>query len=482
MAAVTDHLTRVEPDTFTPTEHFYAKVLNAQVHPLVRFFMTLGNERILQRYCHMHPEVDAEAVHELLASKPFAFHWAGADLFCTTTAEGRRQLVVIETNSCPSGQKSMPRVDEDQEQAGYRALLERCFLPLLRRRGLPPGGLAVLYDKNPMEAFGYARTLADLCEEPVDVVGWPKDSAAPLARFDAGVLEVRDAVDAPWRPVRAAFRYVTQRPWDRIPPITRTLIFNPVIACLAGGRNKMLAAKAYDLFNAEMEGTGLRVRVPETIWDVSMREVPLWVQRMGGVAVVKVPYTNAGQGVYTITNRAELDAFMALEQRYDRFIVQSLIGNASWSSRSRGDRLFHIGTVPDRKNDIYVADLRFMVGASPEGWFPVAVYARRTRKPLLPALDGTCSAWDMLGTNLSVQTADGGWDTETERLLLMDSRDFNKLGIGVDDLIEAYIRTILAATAIDRMARQLITQKGVFRRRLFSSLNPDPALLEEVIA
>jgi hypothetical protein len=42
-----------------------------------------------------------------------------------------------------------------------------------------------------------------------------------------------------WTPVRAALRYVTQKPWNRIPALTRTFMFNPVIACLAGGRNKV---------------------------------------------------------------------------------------------------------------------------------------------------------------------------------------------------------------------------------------------------
>ncbi|MCB9742551.1 MAG: hypothetical protein H6740_08130 [Alphaproteobacteria bacterium] len=471
-------ITRVYPDTFVPSEHFYAKALNAQVHPMVRFFMTLGNDRIADRFCHMHPEVKPEAVAELLTSRPKHFRWAGADLFCTTTEDGRRALVVIETNSCPSGQKSMPLLDENLEQAGYRVLMERSFLPALRRRGLPNGDLAVLYDKNPMEAFGYAHTLADLTGEPVDVVAWPREGEAP-ARFDDGVLQLWD--EGGWRPIRAAFRYVTQAPWSRIPPITKTLIFNPVLICLAGGRNKMLAAKAYDFYNADLQGTGLSVRTPETIWDVGLEEVPLWVRRMGGVAVVKVPYSNAGQGVYTITRQDELDHFMSLEHRYDRFIVQSLIGNASWTSKSRGERLYHIGTMPDRKGHIYVADLRFMVGASPEGWFPVAVYARRTRLPLLQELDGETATWDMLGTNLSVKRPDGGWDTDTERLLLMDSRDFNKLGLGPDDLIEGYMRTLLAATAIDRMAERLVNSKGAFRRRLFRSLNPDPALMDEVM-
>lgn len=48
---------------------------------------------------------------------------------------------------------------------------------------------------------------------------------------------------------------------------------------------------------------------------------------MGGDAVVLVPYSNAGQGVYTITSEDELDGFMQLQHNYDHFIVQSLIGN-----------------------------------------------------------------------------------------------------------------------------------------------------------
>jgi hypothetical protein len=36
--------------------------------------------------------------------------------------------------------------------------------------------------------------------------------------------------------------------------------------------------------------------------------------------------------------------------------------------------------------------------------------------------------------------------------------------------------------AIDDMAVQLVTSKGRFRRKLFRSLNPDPALLAEMLA
>ena len=70
------------------------------------------------------------------------------------------------------------------------------------------------------------------------------------------------------------------------PDQTKTVILNPIISCLAGGRNKMVAAKAYDFYNGMISGTGLGIRTPETTWDVSKREIPLWVQRLGGHAVI----------------------------------------------------------------------------------------------------------------------------------------------------------------------------------------------------
>ena len=474
----------IEPGTFERERHFYPRVLNAQIHPLVQYFMKLNNNQIAERYCHMHPNVNRDAVHQALSHTPRYFRWGGSDLFHATTEQGERRIVVIETNSCPSGQKSMPVSLDSPEEAGYRKLLERAFVPQLNKRGLPKGGLAVLYDKNEMEASGYAATLAELTGETVYLVPFydkSEKNIEPLARFTKGVLEIKTSnEDEEWLPIRAALRYVTQRPWNRIPPLARTLIFNPIVICLAGGRNKMLAAKAYDLYNAQLHESGLAIHVPETIWDTAKQEVPIWVQRMGGIAVVKVPYSNAGQGVYTITNEQELQAFMDVEATYDRFIVQGLVGNSGWSSQTSRGRLYHIGTVPNRRQAIYAADLRFMIGAGQDGFFPVALYSRRARAPLAPNLASGKSSWEMLGTNLSVQLPDGSWTTEPERLLLMDQRDFNRLGIGLDDLIEGYLQSVLAVTAIDEMAQRLISKKKTFRRRLFRSLNPDQALLDEI--
>ncbi|RKP05001.1 hypothetical protein THASP1DRAFT_35421 [Thamnocephalis sphaerospora] len=474
---------------FESEQHFYPRVLNASIHPLVSSFFNLGNERMLHRYTHLNPSVDAVVLRRALAYQPKHFMWGGADLFNVTTASGKRQMIVVETNSCPSGQKSMPLLHEVDELGGYGTVLRTAFRHLMKageeheEHDELDGDLAVIYDKNHMEASGYAAAMAEIYGERVWLVEYTEsDNDPPLRWTEDVVMEVRDK-EGDWHPIRACFRYVTQRPWARIPVRTRTRILNGTLACLAGGRNKQMAARAYEFLNAELAGTGLQVRMPETKRNVSLEEVPLLVKSFGGHAVLKVPYSNAGQGVFTITNQEELDTFMRLPHKYEKFIVQSLVGNASWSSQTMAGRFYHVGTVPNRKNHTFVSDLRVMVAGDESGFRPIAIYGRRARRPLLRKLDDDpeVTSWEMLGTNLSVKNADGSWTTESSRLMLMDRKDFNQLGVGLDDLIDAYVQTILSVTAIDMMCQRLLRpHDGEFDYELFRALNPDEVLLSEI--
>jgi hypothetical protein len=448
---------------------------------MIHFFMNLSKKRIVNRYCHLHPTVNGDVLSELLDYRPRHYKWSGADLINVTTAGGKKQMVVIENNSCPSGQKSMPLLDDSKEQGGYRELIEKTFKPFAdaKRSPIKDGGVAFIYDKNPMECAGYAAVMADVFDEPVYYTPWYEDDEDPDVRIRDGVLEVRSQ-EREWIPMRAVFRYVTQRPWTRLPMHCKTRIFNPVIACLAGGRNKLVASKAYDIFNTELSSSHLKILTPETIWDVARTEIPLWVRKMGGQAVIKVPYSNAGQGVYTIVNERELDEFMELDFDYDKFIVQSLIGNYNWSSITSQGKYYHVGTIPSLKGHTYVFDIRMMVQSTEAGMRPLCVYSRRGAKPLADEITEGGNSWDMLGTNLSIRNPDGSWGSDTSRLMLTDRRDFNKLGLGLDDLIEAYIQTILSTIAIDKMAKTLFNTKGRFRTKLFKSLNNDPVLLKEI--
>ncbi|KAJ3221754.1 hypothetical protein HDU81_010345 [Chytriomyces hyalinus] len=490
---------RIGSGEFEAEKHFYPRVLNAHIHPLVSSFLTLGNERILARYTHLNPQVNFDVLKNLLDYKPKYFRWAGSDLFNVTTSSGQRQMIIVETNSCPSGQKSMPLLSElGDDHGGYGVVIDSTFLQMLDGVDKSLGDLAVVYDKNPMEASGYAAVMADHTKEKVWLAEYYDEDPNPPVRWVDGVMEIRDKANE-WHAIRACFRYVTQKPWNRFPLNTKTIVLNNVVSCLAGGRNKMMAARAYDFLNAELDGSGLAVRMPETIRNVTKSEIPLWLDSMGGHAVLKVPYSNAGQGVYTITNKEELREFMKADHHYDKFIVQSLVGNASWSSVTRAGKFYHVGTIPNKKNHTFVSDLRVMVCANDSGFKPVAIYARRARMPLLRHLedDPSITSWEMLGTNLSVKVEDE-WTTEAQRLLLMDRKDFNQLGIGIDDLIDAYIQTVLSVIAIDKMAQRLMKEntspqemcvkdkqypwfnQNMFDFELFEALNPDIALLQEI--
>ncbi len=469
------------PDSFISENHWYPKALNATIHPMVNFFLNLSKERIITRYCHLHPQVDREMLQEILDYRCKYFLWSGADLINATSAEGDRQMVVLENNSCPSGQKSMPLVDDNKEEGSYRLLVERTFKPLLKSKkgaGTVKGKLGLIYDKNYMETSGYAAVIADVFKEEVLLIPYFDRQDSDRIKIKNDLLYVFHQGD--WTPLRGVFRYLTQKPWNRIPLNLKTKILNPIVACLAGGRNKMVAAKAYDFYNTEIEHYGLKINTPETIWDVSKNEIPLWVKKMGGQAVIKIPYSNAGQGVFTIVNEKELDAFMKMDIEYERYIVQSLIGNYTWSSTSSAGKYYHVGTIPTAKGETYVIDVRMMVSSTETGIRPLCVYSRKAAKPLADRLLDGADSWEMLGTNLSVKEGHNEWSSDTNRLMLMDRRDFNKLGIGLDDLIEAYIQTVLSTIAIDKMCISLHNSKGKFRMRLFKSLNNDETLLEEI--
>ncbi|KAG0039409.1 hypothetical protein BGZ82_008379 [Podila clonocystis] len=478
----------VSSEHFEPEKHFYPRVLNAQIHPMVGYFFSLGNERIVARYMHLNPQVNEDVLRKCLDYVPKHFQWAGSDLFNVTTASGHRQMIIVETNSCPSGQKSMPLLSESDEHGGYRLVLESAFKDMMDTADRSLGGLAVVYDKNLMEASGYAATLAEIMKEKIWLVEFYEHDQDPPVKWIDRVMYIRDEKKE-WHSIRACFRYVTQKPWNRFPLFTRTVVMNQTVACLAGGRNKMMAAKAYEFFNAELADSGLHVRIPETINNVTKNEIPLWLDSMGGHAVVKVPYSNAGQGVYTITNKQELQEFMDTPQHYDKFIVQSLVGNASWSSMTRHGKFYHVGTIPNKKNNTFVNDLRMMVAGNKDGFRPICIYARRARKPLIRNLadDPETTSWEMLGTNLSVKLPTGEWSTEAARLLLMDRKDFNQLGLGVDDMIDAYIQTVLSVIAIDKMCQRLMKDSGdgtgtpTFDIALFEALNPDKMLLQEIL-
>jgi len=463
---------RVSPGQGELSSCFYSKVAAAVAHPLVERFFSLSNEAIADLFCAAHPNASRSHLLELLTYQCRHFPWAGCDLLHVLDPSDQPTMLVIETNSCASGQKSMPAFADDPGASGYQRMMETLFA-----NPEPGRTYAVVFDKNEMEARGYALAMADHLDTPVWLVQYHDEASNPPVRFAAGALEVRDALGA-WHPVDVAFRYITQRPWNRVPINTRSVVLNPIIACLAGGRNKLLAAKAYERLNTELAGSGLEIRTPPTTCDVLKSEVPACVLSLGGKAVVKVPYSNAGQGVYVITSPADLAMFMDTEHPYDHFIVQGLVDDAVPGQTTALYR--HIGTAPDTDSERYVYDLRLIVGSGAEGMRPIGGYSRKALAPLDGKGNRTGNAWEKFGTNLSYKDANGAWKTAEDRLIPLCSEGFEALGLGLEQLVEAYVQTVLAVIAIDKMAHSLLDEAGELDVARFLADNGDPRLVAEI--
>ena len=101
-------------------------------------------------------------------------------------------MILIETNSCPSGQKSMPLLSDTEEYGGYRVVLETAFREVLEKADPTLGDLAVVYDKNKMETTAYASVLAEISKENVWCVEFSDEDEDPPVKWVDRVMHVRD--------------------------------------------------------------------------------------------------------------------------------------------------------------------------------------------------------------------------------------------------------------------------------------------------
>jgi hypothetical protein len=131
-----------------------------------------------------------------------------------------------------------------------------------------------------------------------------------------------------------------------------------------------------------------------------------------------------------------------------------------------------------------------MINSSKDGYKPLALYARKAEDPLISnkncntkdnILCNNYSSRKMYLTNLSEKIEENKWNTVTERLIILDEENFEKLGINLEDLVDGYVQAVLATIAIDKMATKLwCNENKTFNKDLFNSLNNDNALKNEI--
>lgn len=135
----------------------------------------------------------------------------------------------------------------------------------------------------------------------------------------------------------------------------------------------------------------------------------------------------------------------------------------------------------------FLFDMRMMIISGPAGWRPACVFGRRPPCAVSaePPSDGKSMA-SMLKTNVSVLKPDGTKTFNFKRLLPFGIADFPHLNLQLDDLIECFVQSTMAASAVDGMCQQLMHELPSmpatlsFDRKLFESLNPDNGLLKEM--
>ena len=467
----------IKPTTINPIELGYEESYNKQIDPTVKQLMDMSQMQIAHNYSSRH-NVEYDQVLKLLQSKVQYMPWSGSDILNVQDLQGKKHKVILETNSCPSGAKDLPSADFTTiNDSAYAKILQATLLPKIKDE---KSDLAVIWDKNKVETRNYAQVLANLTQRDVHYVPLFNQTDMQDLNFNPHTLGFND------EKIAGAFRYVTQGPWKRISVNTSTPMTNPIIACLAGGRNKLLAAKAYEQFNKK--DSDLKISLPYTSSELSKEEV-IKTLKEWEYGVVKLPYSNAGQGVFTITSEKDLKDFRERVDNDKTLILQQLIGYGDIRSNGKMTPLTHIGSLVDGKR--YATDIRMMVingkhenGES--GYHPVSMYARKAENPLEDLTNPNIASWDVLGTNLSELTGREEesnrktWATHNDRRIVVTKEQFPSLDLSIEDLVDTYIQAVQANFAINEMANYLM-KDGTFQKERFEELNGDHSIMEDLI-
>ncbi|CAG8808552.1 22976_t:CDS:2, partial [Racocetra persica] len=332
-----------------------------------------------------------------------------SDFFNVINSNSKRQMIIIEFGSGPAGQFSMPSLNiNNKRQNGYKLVIQ-AFKQALKDTDFSLGELAIVCDmaSDEIEATRYAATISEETKEHVWIVM---------------LYDVAKYLNERIKLCISCFNHMAYKPCIYFSLKSKTVIFNNIIAYLAGGQNKIMVSKLFEVFNTEFSESGLAIHFSKTIYNISKYEISSYIEKMGGHAVIKAPYGYCGQGIYIITNSEELKEFFDANHHYKKFIVQSLVRSALWSKESCSEKFYHIGTMPNCHNQTFVNDLRMMVSADNTGFHPVNISLRRASEPLPTYLpnNSNWNPWKVFGTNVTSSSGMAGH--EYERIITIDQK------------------------------------------------------------
>ncbi|CAG8814736.1 7723_t:CDS:2, partial [Racocetra fulgida] len=145
----------------------------------------------------------------------------------------------------PAGQGAMPLLDKRPN--GYKFLAQTAFKQALKKADPSLGELAIVCDVASDEAdlTGFAAAISEETKEHVWIVMiYDVAQYNQFLKWENKVLYIKDKDEA-------------------------------------GGQNKILAAKSFELFNIELSGSGLAIRFPRTVCNVNKSEISSCIEKMG---------------------------------------------------------------------------------------------------------------------------------------------------------------------------------------------------------
>jgi hypothetical protein len=465
MITYNEDILEIKPNTLLTTNDIAEPSARGKTpSSLLTTFLNMSNKEIADNYSK-RKLIDKLNIMNLLDYKPKYFFNAGSDLM-KVTQNNETKMLVIEVNSVATGSMCFPTRDVDHYNQ-YEYIIENSFIPLVKDIPTEIGVLAMLNDATYLEAHTYSAVISRLMNESVYLINLADDRHYNnYFRFN-DYLEVN--INSVWTKIRACYKYVQTKPWLKLPVQSKTFIYNSLLGCLAGGRNKAIASLAYNNLNDELSSQGLKINHPATFINLTKEGVlKQYQERCFGVA--KGLYGNGGHDIFFLTSEKDIDYFKEHSTDFTKYIFQDLVGLKSWFKTNCDGRYFHVGTIwPDRK----VFDLRMCVAYTKNGFRPSAMVARTTKEVLNDNYDEISSFKNVLLTNVGDELG------HTNQIVILDDFGFKRLGIGIDDLIDGFIQTVLASVAIDKMACKLMEQ-GTFNFDLFFQLNNDCVLYDEL--
>jgi hypothetical protein len=440
-------------------DYFTAHSQEKSPSKLILDFLSLSVDDICKLYCENVKNIEYEDLIKILKYVPKYLFSSGADLM-KVTDRGEEKYCLIEVNSVATGVFGFPMLNSEYNP--YQRIIEDSFSFLIKEIPKGTGVIAILSDQIYKEVLGYCAMLPKILNESVYLIDL-KDmkKAAEYYRVGNEYLEIK--LNGKWTPIRAAIKYVQDQPWLKMPIISKTFIFNNLLGCLCGGRNKSMANIAYKKLESSLP-KGVNINHPYTESNLTKKQVLKLVEKRG-IGVVKGLYSNSGREVFFLIKDRDIKEFEDTEFEYDNFIYQDLIGHQNWiSDYEKTERFCHFYD--------YVYDIRLVISYTQEGFKPISILSRRAPKPLNPNLDEISDFKEMLLTNLSSCE-------DPNRFILYDQKTVDLLGITLQDLIECYVQAVLATVSVDSLCKDMV-KDGKFDINSFSELNSDKKIVEEL--